>query len=66
MQKQSQDEVRELEGGRRHIDKLSSFFKLTQIRRRMFQLTEANVSCNSLSTLVTCEHVNAALSSTRL
>jgi hypothetical protein len=33
---------------------------------RMFQWTEASVSCNSFSTMVTCEHENSASSSTCL
>jgi hypothetical protein len=45
---------------------LSFFFKLTRIGHRMFRQTEANVSYNSLSASVTCEHVSAALSSTYL
>jgi hypothetical protein len=43
-----------------------SFFKLTQIERRMSRPIEANVSCNSLSASVTCEHVNVVLSFTCL
>jgi hypothetical protein len=32
----------------------------------MFWLTEANVSCNNLSVVVTCEHVSSASSPTHL
>jgi hypothetical protein len=32
----------------------------------MSWLTEANISCNNLFVTVTCEHVNSALSSTRI
>jgi hypothetical protein len=47
-----------------HRQTFLSFFKLSQIGRRMSQPTEGNVSCHNLSALATYEHVNAALSST--
>jgi hypothetical protein len=44
----------------------SSFFRLTRIRRRMFQPTEPKVSCNDLSALVTYKYVSSVSSSTHL
>jgi hypothetical protein len=48
-----------------------SFFRLTQIERRMFRSIEANVSCINLSVHqplrgVTCEYMNSTSSPTRL
>jgi hypothetical protein len=43
-----------------------TFSKLTQIGRRMFRPIEASISCNNLSAVMTYEHVNSALSSSRL
>jgi hypothetical protein len=40
--------------------KFSLFFRLSRIRHRKFQSTEASVLCNNLSTVVTCEHANSA------
>jgi hypothetical protein len=39
-----------------------SFFKLTQIRRMMFWLTEASISCSNLSVVATYEHANSVSS----
>jgi hypothetical protein len=46
--------------------RFSSLFRLTLIKRRMFWLTEASMSCNHLSTVATDEHVDSASSPTRL
>jgi hypothetical protein len=43
-----------------------SFFKLTRIRHKIFLLTEANISCNNLSTVASYKHTSFELSSTRL
>jgi hypothetical protein len=42
--------------------RFSSLFRLTRIRRRMFQSTEAGISCNNLSIAVTYDHVDSASS----
>jgi hypothetical protein len=43
-----------------------SLFRLTRIGRRMFWSTEASISCNNVSVVVTCEYVDSATSSTHL
>jgi hypothetical protein len=47
-----------------HRQTFPSFFKLTRIRCRISQPTEANVSCSILAASVTNEHTNAAFCST--
>jgi hypothetical protein len=47
-----------------HKQTFLSLIKLTRIRCWMFRQIEANVSCCSLLTSMTCEHTSAALSPT--
>jgi hypothetical protein len=46
--------------------RFSFLFRLTQIRRMMFWSTEASISCNDLSMMMTHEHANSASSPTYL
>jgi hypothetical protein len=45
---------------------LVSHLRLTRTGHKMFQWTEANVSCSNLSVVVACEHADSASSSTHL
>jgi hypothetical protein len=52
--------------GMRCVGSFFSFFRPTRIEPRMFWSTDASVSCNNISAVATCEHMDLASSPNRL